>query len=312
MRINYSSKSARARRFLYASLSIVIGVTVYYLALDDFKSTPVVVSQRSENIQDRFNTMSEKLDSLRSSDSSDSEEVTDGLINPAEYALQAKDYGGHPAYNAAMHAKVCADYFASRSQHDQDLADANQLQRTGNKEYKNIVAETVFTIRTLEVQCRDVTDKDIKNVATLMREAAAAGDIKAQSFVLLEDFHAADAARFKAKQAGNADNTPPATYMGWLDSATKLAEQGNLEAASLAGLMTGIDRYGQKDVAASAAWLLVSLQTLGQPFNPSYFSFENEPYSTMSEAQKASAIRRAKDVYAACCSELNTKLLTGR
>ena len=302
-----SVKPAKNKMLIWASLTLVLGILMYYLVLSDSNpsdATAPVKNQRSENIQDRFNTMAAQLTEWqKGADAADKKPAPYALLNPAEYALTARDYGGHPAYGSAMLANVCANHFESRGNHDQDMADAARLQRSGSQEFANLVEETAFKIRTMEVQCQGVTARDIKNAGALMREAAAAGDINAKGVVLLEDFRAADSERRDAKQAGRAYETSPAVYKSWLSDATKLAEQGNQDAARLAALMTSVSSYGQQDAATSAMWTMVSQQSKGEAFDPSRFSFDTEPYNTMSNAEKTAAIQRAQVAYTACCSK---------
>lgn len=292
------------------------GVLFFFLLTNDKKLTTVVETTiRTPKINDYFSSSI----GAPSDDSQNtiatipiSKESMAQLVplNPADFALTPKDYGGHPAYNAAMHARVCAQYFASRSQHDQDLADAMKLERMPENKYEDLVAETVFKIRTLEVQCRDITERDIKSIPALMREAAAAGDIKARASVLFEDFQTAEKARIEAKMMGARNNTPTTAYSAWLGTAIELAERGNQEAARIAGALTAVGTYGQQDVVASAAWMLVGLQTQGESFEPAYFPFDSEPYNTMSEAQKTIAIQRARATYTACCSIVPNQSIT--
>lgn len=225
------------------------------------------------------------------------------LLDPAQYALQAKDYGGHPAYGAAILARGCADYFESRSHHDQDLADAAKLEKSGDRNFEDLVAATAFKIRTMEAQCSGVTAEDIRNSGDLLREAAAAGDVNAKAIVLFEDFRAVDAARAEAKLANKAFDVDPAVYKDWLNEAVHLTEQGNLRGAQLAALLTGLSAYGQKDMTTSAMWSMVAQQSNGEAFDSGKFSFETEPYNELSGAERAAATERAKTVFGACCNQ---------
>ncbi|MCQ1774776.1 hypothetical protein NOI24_26090 [Neorhizobium galegae] len=225
------------------------------------------------------------------------------LLNPAKYALEAEDYGGHPAYGAAMLARGCANYFESRGNHDQDLADAAKLGKSGDRNFEDLVAATAFKIRTMEVQCSGVTVEDIRNSGDLLREAAAAGDVNAKGIVLLEDFRAADAARAEAKLANKPFDVDPAVYKNWLNEAVHLTEQGNLRGAQLAALLTSLSAYGQKDMTASAMWSMVAQQSKGEAFDSGKFSFETEPYNELSSAERAVATERAKNVFEACCTQ---------
>ncbi len=211
--------------------------------------------------------------------------------------------GGHPAYGAAILARVCADYFESRSHHDQDLADAAKLEKSGDRNFEDLVAATAFKIRTMEVQCSGVTAEDIRNSGDLMREAAAAGDVNAKGIVLFEDFRAVDAARAEAKLANKAFDVDPAVYKDWLNEAVHLTEQGNLRGAQLAALLTGLSAYGQKDMTTSAMWSMVAQQSKGEAFDSGKFSFETEPYNELSGAERAAATERAKTVFGACCNQ---------
>ncbi|UIK14368.1 hypothetical protein LZK80_32005 (plasmid) [Rhizobium leguminosarum] len=201
-----------------------------------------------------------------------------------------------------MQARVCANYFESKSSQDQDLAQAAKLAKSGDRNFKELVAATAFMNRTMEVQCRGVTAEDIRNSGDLLREAAAAGDINAKAIVLFEDFRAADAARSEAKLANKAFDVDPARYKDWLDQAIHLTEQGNLRAAQLAALLTGLSAYGQKDMTASAMWAMVAQQSKGEAFDSGKFSFETEPYNELGSAERAAATERARNVFDTCCN----------
>lgn len=222
--------------------------------------------------------------------------------NPADFAVKPSDFGGHPAFNQAMMARVCEDYFRSKKDQDQDMADAAQLERSGIKGMEGIVKQTQFKIQVMEVQCQNVTQSDIAKAGALLREAAAAGDRSAQSIVLQEDFRAADARRIKDKAEGRTQEDSAGQYKHYLDGATQLAKEGDAEAALLAGKLTLSSVYGQRDIGASASWMLVGLQNEGRPFDERLFPFDSEPYSDLSPSERQSAVERARAIYAECCS----------
>lgn len=305
MRIHYSKSSGNKKllRVLLASLAALAVYCVYCIFRSDeiapaAKVLPEVSQQQSPPIPDQI------LISNNEEPPADPQApVRFGLLNPAQFALHAKDFGGHPAYGAAMLARVCASYFESRSNHDQDLADAAKLEKSGDKNFEDLVAITAFKIRTMEVQCNGVTAEDIRNSGDLMREAAVAGDVNAKGIVLFEDFRAADALRTEAKLADKAFDADPAVYKDWLNEAVHLTEQGNLRGAQLAALLTGVSAYGQKDMTASAMWSMVAQQSKGVAFDSSKFSFETEPYNELSSAERAAATERAKNVFGTCCNQ---------
>ncbi|MDX0116739.1 hypothetical protein GOC07_32060 [Sinorhizobium meliloti] len=293
----YDSKSTGKKKLLRVLLVSLTALAVQSDVIAAMAEVlPQISQQQSPAIPDQI-LISNNEELAAASQAS----VRYDLLNPAQYALQAKDYGGHPAYGAAILARGCANYFESKSHHDQDLADAAKLEKSGDRNFEDLVAATAFKIRTMEAQCSGVTAEDIRNSGDLLREAA--GDVNAKAIVLFEDFRAVDAARAEAKLANKAFDVDPAVYKDWLNEAVHLTEQGNLRGAQLAALLTGLSPYGQKDMTTSAMWSMVAQQSNGEAFDSGKFSFETEPYNELSGAERAAATERAKTVFDSCCNQ---------
>ncbi|MTV40811.1 hypothetical protein [Duganella radicis] len=221
-------------------------------------------------------------------------------LDPKDFALKEGDYGGHPAYSKAMQYLVCADYVESKKDIERDYAEQAQSDPSGNT-----LRFAQWQIAMKEEQCKNVSKASPQQIAELMREAAKAGDVRAQSYLLNQDAsRLIDAARADADAHPNQEHVITAEEKGLLSSATTLAETGDREAIFLAAKLTATNRFGQQDLTASAAWALTGMQQNGRPFSFSANDhvFETEPYSTLSVEQRQAAVQKAQENFARCCS----------
>lgn len=220
-------------------------------------------------------------------------------LNPQDFALKDADYGGHPAYNKATRYLVCADYLASKNDTAQDLAEQ------GVDGQSNEALEFAKWFNVLkEEQCKNVTQADVQSVPALMRTAAQAGDVAAQSYELGQEVGALR----QAAEARVRDNPGQPQDLGQqgkalLERANALAERGDRDAAFLAAQLSGSDQFGQKDLVASAAWAMVGMQQKGELFSATNRVFEVETYAALSAEQRQIAAQSAQVLYARCCDK---------
>lgn len=219
-------------------------------------------------------------------------------MDPKKFAVRESNYGGHPAYNKAMHYLACADHFDSSKNLARDLADNNQAESSDG-------AATEFMLWNFarkEAECAQVTKDDLRKIDELMGTAAQAGDIKAQSYVLgRETNELIDVASARSGEDAAQETKISDAEKSLLGRATALAEKGDKEAIFLAAKLTSTDRFGQLDMTTSAAWILVGTQEKGQLFSATNPVFEDEPYAALTVEQRQVAVQQAQQLYNRCC-----------
>lgn len=219
-------------------------------------------------------------------------------LDPAPFVLTPASFGGNPAYGEAMLLSDCENHSKTR---DELRSEDNLRVIRAADPSGQLLARLRFEDRVAELQCMSYGEQDYARVPTLMAAAARQGDPQARSWVLNKKFDSLN----EAQDDASLDDLHRAALIdearSMLPEARSLAQSGRRDAALVASRLLGSDRFGMRNIAESASWLLVALQMPGRAFDPRPEVFDDEPYRDMSVDEVDKARVEARQVFERCC-----------
>jgi len=219
-------------------------------------------------------------------------------LDPASFVLTPASFSRNPAYGEAMLLSDCENHAKTRD----ELRSEDNLRaiRTADPSGQ-LLARLRFEDRVTELQCMSYGEQDYARVPSLMAAAAQQGDPQARAWVLDKSF---DGLNEKQDDASLDDPARAALLdqaRSMLPEARSLAQSGQRDAALVASRLLGSDRFGMRNIAESARWLLVALQMPGRGFDPRPEVFDDEPYRDMTADEVDKARAEARQVFERCC-----------